>query len=190
MLSLFHQTTFINGVTFFSNEIFTDGKEGNNAEKIARLGTLGMGFCAFSGATTSMFLWSHFKRTTFFKTSLIVMTICLAFSGIFAFLKIQEGLILFTLIFVYTFDCGFGPTLWVYSSDVLDHYGSSIVGVINMFWTWVFATFSNLMFKYFTPPGCYLGLVVINSFSLAFIWKFVRETKGKSREECMTLYKD
>eukprot|EP00343_Euplotes_focardii_P007790 CAMPEP_0205820458 /NCGR_PEP_ID=MMETSP0206-20130828/3100_1 /ASSEMBLY_ACC=CAM_ASM_000279 /TAXON_ID=36767 /ORGANISM="Euplotes focardii, Strain TN1" /LENGTH=239 /DNA_ID=CAMNT_0053115185 /DNA_START=330 /DNA_END=1050 /DNA_ORIENTATION=+ len=40
MLSVIHQMTFINGVTFFSNEIFTDGKEGDNAERIARIGTL------------------------------------------------------------------------------------------------------------------------------------------------------
>jgi len=59
----------------------------------------------------------------------------------------------------------------------------SIIGVVNMLATWIFATFSNLGFKYFTAPGMYFGLTAIQVVCILFVWKYVRETKGKSKEE-------
>mmetsp|Transcript_1910 Transcript_1910/g.1709 ORF Transcript_1910/g.1709 Transcript_1910/m.1709 type:complete len:333 (+) Transcript_1910:308-1306(+) len=75
MLSIFHQTTGINGVTFFSNEIFTDGEEGNSAERKARLGTFFFGIAAFTGTAISVFLFKIFKRKTFFIGSELAMMV-------------------------------------------------------------------------------------------------------------------
>ena len=190
MISLFHQTTFINGITFFSNGIFTQGKEGNSAEILARIGTLCTGIVSLLGAATSMFMWKYMKRTHFILISEIVMAISLGFSGLFALVDSQIGIIAFTLIFMFAFSWGFGPTLWIYSSEVLDSFGCSVVGVINMFFVWVFATFSNLGFMYFTPPGMYFGLVMIQIVCILFVWKYVRETKGKTKEDLKKLYAD
>ena len=183
MLSLFHQTTFINGVTFFSNEIFTEDKEGDSAERLARIGTFGVSVVGFIGTATSMFLWKYFKWLTFIQVSEIVMAIWLGLSGIAAIIGSQIGIIGFTLVYIFAFDWGFGPLLWIYCSEVMDGFGWSMVGVINMFFTWVFATFSNLGFKHLTPPGMYFGLVVVQIICILFVWKYVPETKGRHKEE-------
>ena len=109
---------------------------------------------------------------------------------IFVLVDNQIGIIAFTLIFMFAFSWGFGPTLWIYSSEVLDSFGCSVVGVINMFLVWVFATFSNLGFMYFTPPEMYFGLVMIQIVCILFVWKYVRETKGKTKEDLKKLYAD
>ena len=148
MLSLFQQTTFVNGITFFSNEIYTQGKKGNSAERLARIGTLLLGIAATLGATSSMFMWKYIKRTHFILISEIIMAASLGLSGIFALVGSQAGIITFTLVHMFAFSWGFGPTLWIYCSEVLDSFGFSVIGVINMFSIWTFATFANLLFKF------------------------------------------
>jgi hypothetical protein len=49
LLSAFHQFTGINGVIFNSNQIFTQGMTGLEAEKAARLGTFFLGVVGFLG---------------------------------------------------------------------------------------------------------------------------------------------
>ena len=188
MLSLFQQTTFVNGITFFSNEIYTQGKKGNSAERLARIGTLLLGIAATLGATSSMFMWKYIKRTHFILISEIIMAASLGLSGIFALVGSQAGIITFTLVHMFAFSWGFGPTLWIYCSEVLDSFGFSVIGVINMFSIWTFATFANLLFKFFTPPGMYFGLVVVQIVCILFVWKCVRETMGKTKEELEKLY--
>jgi hypothetical protein len=48
------------------------------------------------------------------------------------------------MIFTFAFFLGMGPTMFIYCSDILDDFGMTIVGLINMASTWVFATFSNI----------------------------------------------
>ncbi|CAI2364185.1 unnamed protein product [Moneuplotes crassus] len=190
LLSFFQQASGVNGVTFFSNEIFKDGDEGNAAERRARLGTLLIGVAAFTGTNSSIWLYKYFSRKFFFLTSEIIILVCLSLCGICALVDFDVGVIVLTMIYIYAFNCGIGPTLWIYSSDVLDSSGTSLIALINMVMTVIFAGTTNLMFEYFTAPGVYFGLSVIQIFCILFIWKFIRETKGKSREECERLYQD
>jgi len=79
MLGVFHQTTGINGVTFFSNEIFKDGDEGNSAERKARIGTLLFGIATLLGSIISIGFFNTFNRRTFFIGSAGLMMIFLFF---------------------------------------------------------------------------------------------------------------
>jgi len=188
LMSFFHQGTGINAITFFSTEIFKDGDEGNSAEKRARLGTLLLGVAAFTGTASSVFLHKIFSRKFFFISSEAVIMGCLFLAGIFSLFDFDAGIIAVTVINVYCFDGGIGPTMWIYSSDCLDSAGTSIVALVNMIWVCIFATISNLMFEYLTAPGMYFGLTVIQGICIAFVLKYVRETKGKTKEECEKLY--
>ncbi|CAI2365914.1 unnamed protein product [Moneuplotes crassus] len=190
LLSLMQQLTGINSVTFFSSEIFSDGKTGNDAAFHARIGTLFVGFCAFCGTGLSIPLQKYFGRVSFIQISEIAMCISLALCGVCAGLGIHIGIIAFTLVFTFMFNFGFGQALWIYSSEILDSYGCSIVALINMTATWIFGTFSNLAFKYFTSQGVYFGLATIQIFTITFVFMCVKETKGKSKQECEQLYCD
>lgn len=110
----------------------------------ARVGTLFVGIAALLGVAASIPLLRYFKRTTFIKTGEIIMGTCLLASGIMALLNYQFMIIILTMIFVFGFNCGLGPILYIYSSETLDSYGCSVVGLINMFMTWIFGTFTNL----------------------------------------------
>lgn len=110
----------------------------------ARVGTLLVGLAALVGICTSIVLLRYFKRTTYIKNGEIIMGLCLLISGIMAIFKIQIAIIVLTLIFVFGNNVGIGPVLYIYASEVLDSYGCSIVGIVNMFMTWLFVTFTNL----------------------------------------------
>ena len=123
---------------------FILGETGNDAEFKARMGTLLVGIFAFLGTLSSIPLLKYFGRVVFIQGSEAVMAICLALSGICAITGSQLGIIFLTLVFVYTFNLGYGPVLWIYTSEILDSYGCSMVGLLNMLFTFVFGTFTNL----------------------------------------------
>ena len=108
------------------------------------MGTLLVGIFAFLGTLSSIPLLKYFGRVVFIQGSEAVMAICLALSGICAITGSQLGIIFLTLVFVYTFNLGYGPVLWIYTSEILDSYGCSMVGLLNMLFTFVFGTFTNL----------------------------------------------
>jgi len=78
-----------------------------------------------------------------------------------ALVDFDIGIIIFIFLYAFSFSGGMGSTLWIYSSEVLDSLGCSVVAVANMFTTWVFATFSNLGFKYLSAPGMFFGLTFL-----------------------------
>ncbi|CAI2365056.1 unnamed protein product [Moneuplotes crassus] len=190
LLSFFHQATGVNAITFFSTEIFKDGDEGNTAEKRARLGTLLLGVSALIGTAIAVFLFKIFSRKFFFHASGFVILGSHFLSGIFSLIDFDIGIIIMTMAYIMVFNGGMGPAMWIYSSDVLDNFGTSVVALINMVFTCLFATFANLMFEHLTAPGMYFGLAFVQVLCSLFIWKFVRETKGKTKEECEKLYCD
>lgn len=51
------------------------------------------------------------------------MGTCLTILGIFSIIDNQIVIIVFAVIFVAAFNFGFGPVLWVYTSEVLDDKG-------------------------------------------------------------------
>mmetsp|Transcript_5194 Transcript_5194/g.4971 ORF Transcript_5194/g.4971 Transcript_5194/m.4971 type:complete len:361 (+) Transcript_5194:638-1720(+) len=161
LMSFFHQGTGINAITFFSTEIFKDGDEGNTAEKRARLGTLLLGVSALIGTAIAVFLFKIFSRKFFFHASGFVILGSHFLSGIFSLIDFDIGIIIMTMAYIMVFNGGMGPAMWIYSADVLDNFGTSVVALINMVFTCLFATFANLMFEHLTAPGMYFGLAFV-----------------------------
>jgi hypothetical protein len=73
--------------------------------------------------------------------------------------------------------------MWIYASAVLDGFGMSIVTLVNMIFLWIFASFSNFGFDYLTVPGFYFFLAFIQIFPIVFLIFYVKDTKGKTKEE-------
>ena len=52
----------------------------------------------------------------------------------------------------------------------------------------LFGGMVNIFFNILTPPGVYMWFIALQIFSASFIYYFVKETKGLSKEECESLY--
>mmetsp|Transcript_39687 Transcript_39687/g.45571 ORF Transcript_39687/g.45571 Transcript_39687/m.45571 type:complete len:196 (+) Transcript_39687:519-1106(+) len=78
LIGVFHQTTGISSVTFFSNEIFSKGFTGTEAEFIARVGTFGSGIAAVLSVIFAMVFVKSFGRKTILIAGEIAMCILLA----------------------------------------------------------------------------------------------------------------
>ena len=128
ILSIFHQFSGINGVIFFSNSLFTHGQEGNKAEMNARIGTLCIGIVGLVGTAMAIPSLKYFKRLTLIKFCSIIMGICLACLGVFS-ITIEGGqvkIIAVSLVFIWVFNFGLGPIMWIYSSEIVDERGCAL----------------------------------------------------------------
>lgn len=188
-LSVFHQTTGINAVTFFSNDIFTQGQTGEGPEMRGRIGTLLSGVGETTGVIISIFLLRFFTRKTLFLLSEFLILTLMTIIGILSLFDAYIAVIVLILCFVWVYNWGMGSVMWLYTAEILDDFGWSVVGLVNMFSTFVFAGCSNLGFKYFTVPGFYFFLASLQIVCITFIILLVKETKGKTKDECAVLYK-
>ena len=76
----------------------------------------------------------------------------------------------------------------MYAAEILPPNGLSLVACINMIWTTFFGAFINQFFKLLTSQGVFFTLAGIQVLAILFIMIFVKETKGKSKEEWLNLY--
>ena len=188
LLSFFHQATGIGIVTFYSNELFTNGHTGQEAEFTARVGTFGTGAIAVLSAMIAILASKHFGRRSILLAG--ELWICLIYAMLYS-MSIQNNHLMvkvFTVAFVFVFNCSFGPILWPYASEILSPRGVTIVATSNMMFTSVFGSFGNLFFKYLQASGVYMLLFLIQILWIAFVYLYMMETKGKSKEEWKRLY--
>lgn len=116
------------------------------------------------------------------------MMVNLCLLGVFTIAKQTTLQIVFTNTFVILFNATFGPTLWVYASEVVPSAGMSMIAFCNMVFTSMFATFTNILFKVMTAEGFYFTLAGIQVICLIFVWVLVIETKGKTKKEIEMMY--
>lgn len=183
LIGIFHQTTGISSVTFFSNEIFSKGHTGTGAELAARLGTFGTGVAGVLSVITAIFLTKHYGRKTMLLGGEICMTVLLAFLTNCAINNKQIGTLIGTVLFVYVFNGTFGSLLWLYISEILTAKGISIVAFVNLIFTVIFGCLGNIIFEILKPAGVYLSLFFIQIICIFFLYQYVIETKGKSKKE-------
>lgn len=188
LFGFFQQATGISMVTFFSNEIFSKGKTGASAEFAARIGTFGTGVAGVLAAIAAIVMARHYGRRTLLIAGEVLMAFLLAFLSNCAFSGYQTPTIVATVMFVFVFNTSFGPLLWLYVSEILGAKGISLVAFVNLLFTVVFGCLGNIFIELLTPAGMYITLFFIQIVCIVFLQQYVIETKGKTREECMTLY--
>ena len=57
-----------------------------------------------------------------------------------------------------------------------------------MLTTWLFATFTNQLILAISAAGFYFLMAAFQVLAVVFVCVFLKETKGKTKEECETLY--
>lgn len=188
LIAFFHQATGISSVTFYSNEIFSKGHEGDDAEFVARIGTIGTGIASLFGSLLTLVVSKRFGRKTILLAGEISMLILLGLLFNFTLKNQQMLTTIATILFVFSFNSSFGSILWLYCSEILSSKGCAVVGFVNLLWTIFFGCCANILFTMLTVPGLYLALFFGQIITVWFLYYCLHETKGKSKQDLKNLY--
>jgi facilitated trehalose transporter len=183
-----HQLSGFSGIIFYSTELFTEGKDGVNAERKARIGTLGIGIMCFLGTAVGIPVTKWFTRKFIFLVGQVMIFLCLLFLGIFAIIDSQVLLTIAALAISFCFNMTMAGLMWLYTSEILPTKGTSLVGMVNLIGALGIGACTNLLFELLSPPGFYFTFSGIQIITFVFIFIFVKETKGKTKDECLKVY--
>mmetsp|Transcript_5238 Transcript_5238/g.6216 ORF Transcript_5238/g.6216 Transcript_5238/m.6216 type:complete len:491 (+) Transcript_5238:21-1493(+) len=188
LLALFQQLTGINAVIFYSNDIFTRGKQGYDSEHAAKIGTMLVGVVNWATAMMAIPLLRFFGRKLLLIGGQIGMGVSLLLLAIFAITDSQVMIKVLTLFFVGFFEFSIGPILWLYAAEIMTETGMAAASLITWIITIVFGLFTSKLFDLLTPEGMYFTFTGIDVVGFLFIIFFIKETKGKTKKEIEYLY--
>lgn len=191
------QITGIEATVYYSPEIFrASGLQGNSRILAA---TVAVGVTKTLAIIIAILLIDKVGRKPLLYLSTIGMTVCLLMVGISISVlgKGSAGIVLTILSVcgnVAFFSVGIGPICWVVTSEIfplrlraqasaLGAVGNRVCsGVISM----SFLSVSNAI----TVAGTFFIFSIIAAFSVAFVYKCVPETKGKSLEQIELMFQE
>ena len=183
-----NQGSGITAVLSYSNEIFKQGKEGYDAEFIAKVGTSLIGICMF----LTSFVWSamlaRFGRRTILIYGCIGMFASLIASGTISLTGWNLGLVIFTVTYVFFFGTSIGTVMYLYNAEILPPKGMALATVCKWTANIFFSLFSETGFKYMKPLGMYLLFSGICFCGIIVSVFFMKETKGLTKEQLILLY--
>jgi sugar porter (SP) family MFS transporter len=187
-LAIFQQLVGINTVIYYAPIIFQ--KAGFASANNAILATSVVGVVNVFSTVVATFLLDKLGRRTLLLTGTGIMIVALVALGIvFASGSNQTGMLtLITLIiYIFAFAISMGPIFWLMSAEIfptrLRAAGSSICSfsnwAANFLVSLTFLSLIHLLGSSFTfGLYAFMGL-----FALAFCWKFVPETSGRTLEQ-------
>ncbi|KAL2931998.1 putative polyol transporter 4 [Bienertia sinuspersici] len=196
-IQIFQQISGIDTVVYYTPTIFKDAGMSSNTELLAA--TIAVGFTKTSFILIAIFFIDHLGRKPLLYVSTIGMTTCLLGLSLSLALLGHEPIgiklaFLFVCGNVAFFSVGIGPICWVLSSEIfplrlraqasgLGAVGSRVSsGVISMSFLTVTETI--------TVAGTFFVFAVISAVSVAFVYKCVPETRGKTLEEIEVMFDD
>lgn len=188
-LSMLQQLSGINMFIFYSSKIYQEIEKTKNysAEFTAALGFFNM-------ITTMICLVfiEKYGRKILLIQGCIGMAICHLFLFLFNIISAvpSAASLPFMMIYVGFFESSLGPVLWIYCGETLTDRGVGLAVAVN----WIFAAFIGSVFNFYveivTIGFAFLTFSVICALGIVFIWAFILETKGKTRDEIVKLLGD
>ncbi|BDD12486.1 D-xylose transporter XylE (plasmid) [Fulvitalea axinellae] len=196
MLSVFQQITGINVFMYYAPEIFKNlGSESDTA----MLQTVMVGAVNLVFTVVAIFTVDKFGRKPLMLLGTAGMGICIVTIGTAAYFQNTDTWLLpFVLGYIACFAVSMGPVVWVLLSEIFPNKIRSGALSVAVAAQWisnylVSQTFPLMMendylqaeFHGGFPFWVYGSMCVV---AIAFIWKFVPETKGKSLEEMQKIW--
>ncbi|CAJ1942549.1 unnamed protein product [Sphenostylis stenocarpa] len=192
-LLVLQQLTGINGVLFYSTTIFANA--GISASNAA---TVGLGAIQVLATGIATWLVDKSGRRLLLIISSSVMTISLVIVSTAFYLEgvVSEDSQLFSIlgilsvvglvVMVIGFSLGLGPIPWLIMSEILPVNIKGLAGSIatmgNWLFAWVITLTANLLLNW-SSGGTFTIYAAVSAITIAFIVKFVPETKGRTLEE-------
>lgn len=188
MLAVFQQVTGINVVMYYAPAIFKSAGFGNDS---ALLQTAMMGMVNLTFSVVSMFFVDKVGRKPLMIVGSIGMSIAMILLAITFISGHAQGYFVLLCIMGYLAAFGFslGPVVWVLIAELFPNRVRSYAVAIATFVLWganfvVSFTFPYLLAHLKGYSFAVYGLMCL--FCLAFVLKYLEETKGKTLEQLET----
>ncbi|XP_049347173.1 probable polyol transporter 4 [Solanum verrucosum] len=196
-IQCFQQITGIDATVYYSPAIFKAAGIEDESKLLAATVAVGVSKTAF--ILIAIILIDKVGRKPLLYVSTIGMTTCLLVVGI-TLLLMKEGSISIALAILFVcgnvafFSVGIGPVCWVLTSEIfplrLRAQASGLGAVGNRMCSGLIAMSFLSVSRAITVGGTFLIFSVISALSVAFVYKHVPETKGKSLEQIELLFQD
>lgn len=194
-IQCFQQITGIDATVYYSPTIFKEAGIDDNSKLLAATVAVGVSKTVF--ILVAIFLIDKVGRKPLLYVSTIGMTTCLFGVGVtLLFFKNSPFGILMSILSVCGnvafFSVGIGPICWVLTSEIfplrLRAQASALGAVGNRVCSGLVAMSFLSVARGITVAGAFFIFSVISVFSVAFVYVFVPETKGKSLEQIGMLF--
>ncbi|KAF5780370.1 putative major facilitator, sugar transporter, major facilitator superfamily [Helianthus annuus] len=192
-LLLLQQLSGINGVLFYSSNIFKSA--GISSSKAATFG-LGAIQVVATAITTSLVDKSGRRALLLLSSFLMVASSLLASMSFFLKHLVSKDSSLYgflgtlaligLVIMVSGFSLGLGPIPWVIMSEILPVNIKSLAGSVATLFNWLAASIVTMtapLLLDWSSGGTFLIYAAVSTFTLFFVKVWVPETKGKTLEE-------
>uniref|UniRef100_A0A915L9A6 Major facilitator superfamily (MFS) profile domain-containing protein n=1 Tax=Romanomermis culicivorax TaxID=13658 RepID=A0A915L9A6_ROMCU len=190
IMMLSQQFSGINAVMFYSTQIFTqDAKLSPHAARMATIGVtlvnVLMTFVSMAVVDKAGRRSLHLGGLAGMFVSTVLLVLCLDMSGR-SHQWAAYASIVFVILFVVAFALGPGPIPWFYSNELFEQGSRGIANSLVVAINWgaaylVGQTFPHVQ-RLLGPFSCLVFSAFLVVF-IAFTWKFVPETKGKSVDQ-------
>jgi len=186
ILAIFQQITGINTIMYYAPKIFANIGQSNNS---ALVQTILIGGTNLVFTLVAMVLIDHFGRKLLIIIGSTGMTLMLAGLSILFFTNHTSGILVLVFILGYIafFAASLGPALWVVAAELfpnrLRSKGMS-VAIVSLWMACTVVTIAfPIMLEKLSGGITFLIFALICLANLAYVLKFVPETKGKTLEE-------
>jgi sugar porter (SP) family MFS transporter len=185
LLAVFQQVTGINVVMYYAPSIFKSAGFGNES---ALFQTALMGMVNLTFAVVSMFCVDKMGRKPLMIIGSIGMSVAMTLLALTFVTGHAQGYFVLLCIMGYLAAFGFslGPVVWVLIAEIFPNRLRSYAVAIATFTLWAANFLVSLSFPYLLSHLKGYCFVIYGSMCLLclwFVWKYLRETKGKSLEQ-------
>ncbi|KAK6930716.1 Major facilitator, sugar transporter-like [Dillenia turbinata] len=196
-IQCFQQITGTDAMVYYSPEIFEVSGVKDNANLLAA--TVGVGITKTAFILVAIILVDKLGRKPLLYLSTIGMTVCL-FSLAVTLSSLEPGgpTIALVILFVYGnvafFSVGIGPVCWVLTSEIFPLRFRAQAAAIGAVGNRVCSGLISMSFlsvsRAITMGGTFFIFSAISALSVAFVYRLVPETKGKSLEQIEWLFQN
>ena len=187
MLSFFQQMTGINFIMFYSNTLFAD--VGMPSSQVTGL----VGVVNFVSTFGGLALVSKFGRRPILVYGAFAISVVLILQGVFSLSNLNYLSITCTMLFIAFFEFSPGPLLFIYASEIMTDLGVSLALMINFLISLIVSIITPYLVKAIGEENIgwiFVVMGVVTFFSVIFEYKYVLETKGKTKQEIEFMFSD
>lgn len=190
LLSVFQQIIGINVVLYYAPTIFKSLGAGNDA---AMYQTVIMGIVNILFTLVAIFTVDKFGRKPLLIIGSVGMALGMFAIGLFAYFEIiGVSTLLFIILYSASFMMSWGPICWVLISEIFPNTIRSQAIAIAVAAQWIANFFISATFptlQAFSLPFTYSLYGSMGILAILFVWKMVPETKGKTLEDMVKLWR-
>nr|GMD31918.1 probable polyol transporter 4 [Ipomoea batatas]GME16540.1 probable polyol transporter 4 [Ipomoea batatas] len=196
-IQCFQQITGIDATVYYSPEILKAAGIVGESKLLAATVAVGVTKTAF--ILIAIFLIDRVGRKPLMYASTIGMTVCL-FGLAFSLTFLGEGSVGISLAILFVcgnvafFSVGLGPVCWVVTSEIFPlkfrAQASALGAVGNRMCSGLVAMSFLSVSRAITVGGTFFIFSAISALAVAFTYKFIPETKGKSLEQIESLFQN